>query len=409
MKASVSIKSKTAAEKARTPTGSSGRKVIALLFRSYDREVDIYKTGILQYARPARDWAFIHCSQKNIENDLRRTDGFFHGGIGEFGRPDLWAAARQAKFPVVNLHGGRGFCGVPKVGVDDRAIGRMAAEYFLGQGHRNFAFFGLSGRGFSLGRWAGFALTLRRNGFRAQRYKGFKQYPDPGLQPLLYVPNEMSIAGWLSELPRPCAVFCCDDLRASWLSMVCHNLGLHVPEKISLLGVDDDDVHCTAALPHLSSIRLPARKAGYEAARLLDQLMGGTAPPTLPDLLLPPEILVVRETTDLIATDDPQLVKALQCIRKDAPRGRLSVDAVVKRTSYCRRILENKFKKNFGRTIFQEIRHHQIEHAKKLLRETPDTMESIADATGWSSASHFGIEFKKLAGVSPGEYRRSLR
>ncbi len=388
----------------------SKRKVIALLFRSYDREVDQYKLGILQYARPKKNWAFVHCRQKNVLADLLREDGQFDGGIGELGRPDLWAAARLAHYPVVNLYGGRGFGGMPVVGIDDRTIGRMAANHLMEQGHRNFAFFGLSGRGFSLGRWAGFSEELHRHGFSASRFKAFHDYGSITLEPLLYVPAEREFAAWLASLPRPCGVFACDDLRAEWLSVECLNLGLQVPEDISIVGVDDNEIHCSAAIPKLTSIRLPVRKAGFEAARLLDRILEGEVEASdAPRIFLPPESLQPRESTDLLAISDSNLIRALKYIRMHAYLGRICVEDVVAQTSYCRRLLETRFKAAFGKTIFQEIRHLQVEHAKKLLRETPETMEAIADSTGWSSASHFGIEFKKMTGCSPGEYRRKMK
>lgn len=386
------------------------RKVIALLFRSYDREVDQYKLGILQYARPKKNWAFVHCTQKNVLADLLREDGYFDGGIGELGRPDLWEAARRTRYPLVNLYGGRGFGGMPVVGVDDRLIGRMAANHLMEQGHRNFAFFGLSGRGFSLGRWAGFYGELRQKGFFASRFKAFRDYGSITLEPLLYVPAEREFAAWLASLPRPCGVFACDDLRAEWLSVECLNLGIQVPEEISIVGVDDNEVHCAAAIPHLTSIRLPARKAGYEAARLLDRILEGGLPAAEGSRVgLPPESLQARESTDLLAISDSNLIRALKYIRAHAQHGRISVEDVVAQTSYCRRLLETRFKSTFGKTVFQEIRQLQVEHAKKLLRETSQTMEAIADSTGWSSASHFGIEFKKMTGSSPGEYRKNMR
>ena len=125
------------------------RKVVAFLFSVQDSEVDAFKIGVLQYARPSKDWAFIPCSESNMLNDLTRKDGMFDGGIGEFGRPDLWHAALEASFPAVNLYGGRGFHGLPTVGIDDRAIGRMAARHLMEQGLRHFAYFGLNARGFS--------------------------------------------------------------------------------------------------------------------------------------------------------------------------------------------------------------------------------------------------------------------
>ena len=385
------------------------RKVIALLFNSYDREVELFKIGVLQYARPTKDWAFIHCTQDNVLEDLARTDGFFSGGIGEFGRPDLWAAARKAIFPVINLYGGHGFRGLPTVGIDDREIGRMAAHHLMEQGHKNFAFFGLKARGFSHGRWAGFFSELRKHGARPYCFKSFKNYPDPHVTPVIYVQDEFSFAGWIKTLPKPCGIFCCDDIRAEWVSVECQNLGLRVPDDISILGVDDDEVHCISAVPHLSSVRLPVRQAGYEAAKMLDHIMESGGSENCPSVLFPPEKVVCRESTDLLAIENPQLVKALKFIRANAHTGKLSVPDVVAQTSYCRRILESKFREAFGRTIFHEIRRLQVEQSKKLLRETVNTMESIAEATGWGSASHFGVEFKKITGQSPGDYRKRMR
>ena len=385
------------------------RKVIAFLFNSYDREAELYKIGILQYARPAKDWAFIHCGQNNAVNDLGRSDRFFDGGIGEFGRPDLWAAAKKAAFPVVNLYGGRGFGGLPTVGIDDREIGRMAARHLMEQGHKNFAFFGLRSPGFSYSRWSGYFDELRRHGFRPCCYKFFKRYPDPKVVPMIHVEGEMAFAGWLKSLPKPCGVFCCDDIRAEWVSLECQNLSLRVPDDISVLGVDDDEVHCVSAVPHLSSIRLPIRQAGYEAAKMLDRIFEEGCPEAPPRVMFPPEKVICRESTDLLAVENPQLVKALKFIRSNAHAGKLSVSEVVAQTSYCRRILETKFRQAFGRTIFHEIRRIQVEHSKKLLRETMNTMDSIADASGWGSASHFGTEFKKITGLSPGDYRKRMR
>jgi len=390
-------------------TSAKKRKVIAFLFNSRDREADEYKIGVLNYARPAKDWAFIDCGSSNIIKDLARKDGFFDGGIGEFGRLDLWTAAKRAKFPVVNLYGGHGFQGLPTVGVDDREIGKIAAMHLMEKGLRNFAFFGLKVRGFSSGRWAGFSHHLQKHGFHPSRFKHFKKYSRLRVKPALYMMEELSMAGWLKSLPTPCGVFCCDDTRAEWVSIVCHNLGLRVPDDISILGVDDDAVHCISSVPHLSSIKLPTRQAGYEAAKILDGIMESKIPKSPPRVFLPPENVVCRESTDLLAVENPQIVKALKFIRSRAYSGKLSVPEVVAQTSYCRRILETKFRESFGRTIFQEIRKLQVEKSKRLLCETSDTMESIADAAGWGSASHFGVEFKKITGMSPGEYRKRMR
>ena len=384
------------------------RQFIALLFNVYDREVELFKIGILQYARPKKNWLFIHCAQDKIIEDLKRSDGLFAGGIGEFGRPDLWVAAKNAPFPVVNLYGGRGFSGMPTVGVSDRDIGKLGATHLLGQGFKNFAYFGLPCRGFSMGRWAGFSQELRKYNMNADCFKYFKSYPDPCVSPIIYVDTEGSFAGWLKALPKPCGIFCCDDVRAEWLALECQNLGIRVPDEVAILGVDNSDVHCMAAVPHLSSINLPIRQAGYAAAKMLDEIITWGSPKKDNCILFPPGSIVKRESTDILAGDNVQLVSALKFIRTKGHAGMISVDDVVAQTSYCRRILEQKFKEAFDTTIFQEIRRMQVDHAKRRLRDTIATMEDIAEACGWGNASHFGVEFKKITGMTPGEYRKKM-
>ena len=385
------------------------RKVIGFFFRAPDRESDEFKIGVLQYARPSKYWAFVQVGPNDIIPQLARTDGFFSGSIGEFGSSDLWEAARKAPYPVVNLYGGRGFGGVPTVGVEDRAIGRMAARHLMDQGLRHFGYFGLGEMGFSLGRRSGFTAELRSRAFNVNPFRHKTVYPVAHKFAPTYVPWEHAVVGWLLSLPKPCGIFCCDDMRAEWLSVICQNIGLQVPEDISILGVDNNPVYCDSAVPPLSSVRLPVRQAGYEAAKLLDRMLRDGRPQIPPRILLAPTDVQSRGSTDLLAIGNPQLVKALKYIRDHARSGRLRVAEVVAQTSYCRRMLETKFREQFGRTIFQEIRRLQVEHSQRLLRETADTMEAIAEATGWGSASHFGVEFKKITGISPGEYRKKMR
>lgn len=385
------------------------RKVIGFFFHAPDRESDEFKIGVLQYARPSKHWAFIQVGRNDIMAQLARTDGFFAGGIGEFGSSELWEAARKAPYPVVNLYGGRGFGGLPTVGVDDRAIGSVAARHLMGQGLRHFGYFGLGEIGFSLGRRSGFTVELRRHGFAVHPFRHKMVYPVTRKFAPTYVPWEDAVVGWLLSLPKPCGIFCCDDMRAEWLSVICQNIELRVPDDIAIVGVDDNPVYCDSAAPPLSSVKLPVRQAGYEAARLLDRLLGMGHPKAPPRILLPPTGVEARGSSDVLAVGNPQLVKALRYIRAHAHSGKLRVSEVVAQTSYCRRMLETKFRDQFGRTIFQEIRRLQVEHSKHLLRETADTMEAIAEATGWGSASHFGVEFKKITGISPGEYRKQMR
>jgi hypothetical protein len=72
-------------------------------------------------------------------------------------------------------------------------------------------------------------------------------------------------------MEKPVGLFACDDTRAIWALEACRHLGLPVPDQVAVTGADDDEVRCCLAFPTLSSVRVPARRVGYEAARLLDE------------------------------------------------------------------------------------------------------------------------------------------
>lgn len=68
---------------------------------------------------------------------------------------------------------------------------------------------------------------------------------------------------------------------------------------------------------------------------------------------------------------------------------------------FCR-----SFLKSFGSTPMQYVAKRRVEAAKLLLRtETP--LVVVAAECGFASQSHMNMAFKKLAGVTPGEYRRA--
>ena len=83
-----------------------------------------------------------------------------------------------------------------------------------------------------------------------------------------------------------------------------------------MLGVDNDVVLCELSDPPLSSIDQDLERIGYEAAALLDRLMGGAARrPTRPGRAVG---VVARLSTDSIAIDDPAVATALRLIRQHA-------------------------------------------------------------------------------------------
>lgn len=64
------------------------------------------------------------------------------------------------------------------------------------------------------------------------------------------------------------------------------------------------------------------------------------------------------------------------------------------------------FKEQFGITITACLLQMRITHAKQLLRFTDLSVEKIGQDCGMNDANYFARMFKKIEGITPGEYRR---
>lgn len=67
--------------------------------------------------------------------------------------------------------------------------------------------------------------------------------------------------------------------------------------------------------------------------------------------------------------------------------------------------LNRIYKSAMGFSLMEYIQHLRIEKAKKLLRETSDSISEICGQTGYDSPPYFAKIFKKQTGQTPSEYR----
>lgn len=70
--------------------------------------------------------------------------------------------------------------------------------------------------------------------------------------------------------------------------------------------------------------------------------------------------------------------------------------------------LTRLFKEQFGISINNYLIQVRITHAKMLLRHSDMSIEKIGLDCGISDANYFSRIFKKVEGISPGEYRKQL-
>lgn len=68
--------------------------------------------------------------------------------------------------------------------------------------------------------------------------------------------------------------------------------------------------------------------------------------------------------------------------------------------------LARTFKEQFGSTVLGYLDQIRITHAKQLLRFSDLTVEAVGQQVGIGEPGYFSRVFKKVEGISPGEYRR---
>lgn len=54
---------------------------------------------------------------------------------------------------------------------------------------------------------------------------------------------------WLKSLPQPTALMACDDNQGNRITEICKVNNIRVPDKIAILGVDNDEIICNLSDP----------------------------------------------------------------------------------------------------------------------------------------------------------------
>jgi AraC-like DNA-binding protein len=87
----------------------------------------------------------------------------------------------------------------------------------------------------------------------------------------------------------------------------------------------------------------------------------------------------------------------------------ITVGAVADATNVSARWLAHLFPQVTGFSVQDYVARLRINIARRLLVETDDTLETIADRLGFADRSNFSRTFKSVDGIAPGEFRRSKR
>lgn len=306
----------------------------------------------------------------------------------------------KLRLPTVDVGSSLAVPVFPRVCVDDALIGELAASHFQELRFLNVAFVGDRRFAWSRNRERAFAEHAVARGLCLEVFEHRGKGRRTGAE------QAEAMVKWLHSLPKPVAVFACQDALAAQVLDACRRQNIRVPEDVAVLGVDNDEIRCQFASPTLSSIVPNARGAGRLAAGLLDHLMAGGEVPR--DTRLPPLRVAVRQSTDIVAVEDPLVVQAATYIRHNAHRG-INVSDVVEATMASRRSLEQRFLRHLNRSPHDEIVRVQFHIIESLLRDSDMKITAIARKAGFRHPEYMTVAFTKRHGMSPSEWRRKNR
>ncbi|HSI37106.1 MAG TPA: substrate-binding domain-containing protein [Tepidisphaeraceae bacterium] len=363
------------------------RKRVLLALSYYDHR---HHAGVARYAAE-HGWALedAYTQMKSLPHDW---DGegviSFHGDDPDYIAWLTRAAARTDGPHVVDIGEPGGLTPFPRVCSDAPRLAELAVGHFAAKGYTTLGFTWLVDRPVVRSRAAALAAEAARQNIN-----------------LFELPLDQVRS--LATAALPVGLIAANDAVAVRALRACEDAGLHVPEQVAILGIDNFEYRCVPAAVPLSSVDAAQERIGYEAAALLDRLMAGEPAPAEP-VRVPPVGVVERESTDMLAVTDVEVARALRHVAR-YHRGRMGLKDVVRATGISLRRLQTRFKAALGRTILQEINGRRVRHAQKLLQTTNKKVRAVALESGFGSAVKLIRVFGQYVGTSPKRYRRQWR
>lgn len=180
----------------------------------------------------------------------------------------------------------RGDRAIGLVGFDWRNAGYAVARHLIELGHERIGYVGgIPGRSSSVLRQQGYLQALREAGIRksARLMRDGDFFSESGYRQAMDL---------LSHPPRPTAVCLANDLMALGAYKAIAELGLRIPDDVSVVGIDDV-FFAPFLAPPLTTVRVPTKEAGRAGIRLL---LDFNEEESIPRVILP-TALQVRGST----------------------------------------------------------------------------------------------------------------
>lgn len=290
------------------------------------------------------------------------------------------------------------------VTLNNTDIGSSAAKHFLNKGYTEFAYCEFEATDAALG--DGYIDPRSQGRYNGFRQELLKQGIDPNSIRRQIYTGHVGLSQWLTQLPRHTAIFTFSDQLALFIIVACKRLGIHVPEELAVLGVDNDELYEQCTRPAISSMEIDFRMMGSTALQRLVQMLAETQRPASKNQSFIPSLCVEKESTQGLATDNEVVNRAVRQMRKHLDRN-ISITELAEESTVSRRTLEMQFKAVLGCPPKAYLELLRIEKTQRLLIQSNHTVEEIADRVGIQPGTYLTQVFRKRTGQTPNRYRRA--
>lgn len=279
--------------------------------------------------------------------------------------------------------------GFSAVSIDNREIGRLAAEHLM-----------------SLGKFSSFSFVppQKSEAWERERADGFRRRIASDKLRCDVFDRSCPLLEWLRGLPKPAAIMAACDYTAVEVVTECARASLRIPEDVSVIGVDDDELLCEFTRPSLTSIRPSHFKSGLMAARTLNQLFQGGGMPGGTTLCSGAKV-IKRESTHPLSPAQHLIHTATAYIKANVSKD-INVADVVSHLGVSRRLADLRFRECLGKSIHETIRETKLNELSMRLLTSNRDIGNIASALGFDDLSYLGRLFRRRYGVTMSDWRR---
>ncbi len=296
-----------------------------------------YKIAILLNANKAYDRGLIYGIGEYIQTSLCEWDIYieedfysnnktiqfnkYDGLIADYDNPNTPDYLSNVTSHIVGIGGSyenpSQYPSIPYIATDNFKLVQTAYEHLKNKGLLNFGYYGFPEGGYwrwSIEREHAFLALTQTDGVNATVFRGLEPYD------YNWEKAAQGLENWLKTMIEPTGIIVATDARARQLLQVIDNLNIPIPEHISVIGIDNEEVTRYLSRVPLSSVEQGVRTMGYCAAKMLHSLLDNKEL-THKQIRIPPEKVHARVSSNYRSIKDPEVIKAQHFIRLNACKG----------------------------------------------------------------------------------------